>query len=156
MQDRRQFLVGAVSSGLVSLALPALASVSVDDLIMQQSNVARRQFRLRTFKGSRQLDKVAQYYADYMARTGVFNHTADGRDLLQRMKKHGVKMGYMAENLAYRSSRHPADVLASAFVEGWLNSPAHRRNLLHPKLSHMGVGIGRTDSRVYAVQVFWG
>ncbi len=156
MQDRRQFLVGTLSSGLVFAAQPTFASVTVSDLILRHSNSARRTKGVRKVRRSTKLDRAADYYAQHLARSGVFSHTADGRTLKQRLRKHGVGNGWMAENLAYRSSRHPGDSLAKLFVQGWLDSPGHRRNLLHPKLTHIGIGVAKTQSRVYAVQVFWG
>ena len=155
MQDRRSFVLGGLS--LVVTALPAEASVGVADLVYHYSNQARRQHSRRPFKRSAKLEQAAHNYARVLARTGVFSHTADGTTLKYRVKKTGYRGGYMAENAAYRPTNLSPEGIAQKFVNGWLQSRGHRKNLLHPKLTELGVGIAQTKSgRMYAVQVFGG
>ena len=138
-------------------ALPAQASVNVAELVYHYSNQARRQHSRRPFKRSVKLERAAKNYAKVLARTGVFSHTADGTTLKYRVKKTGYRGGYMAENAAYRPTNLPPEGIARKFVNGWLESRGHRKNLLHPKLTELGVGIAQTSSgRIYAVQVFGG
>lgn len=154
MQDRRAFILGGL--GLIATALPVHASTGVEDLILGYTNQLRQQNRRTRFRQSRQLTAAAERYARVLAQTGVFSHTADGTTLKQRVKRAGYKGGYMAENVAYRPLNMGADALARKFVVDWANSKGHRRNLLHPKLTEIGVGLAQTNGRVYAVQVFGG
>ncbi|HCF82769.1 MAG TPA: serine protease, partial [Ruminococcaceae bacterium] len=50
------------------------------------------------------------------------------------------------ENIAY-GYRTPAEV-----VEGWLNSPGHRANILTGSFTHIGVGYNENGN--YWVQLF--
>ncbi len=43
----------------------------------------------------------------------------------------------------------------AAIVDGWVNSPGHRANLLHPHMRRTGVGIALDDGGVlYFTQLF--
>jgi hypothetical protein len=47
-----------------------------------------------------------------------------------------------------------ADSLAQTAVNGWMNSPGHRRNILDPDFSETGVGIASVNGYMIATQVF--
>lgn len=67
--------------------------------------------------------------------------------------------GRMGENIAlqqgYRTDNMP---FPQIFMNGWMNSPGHRRNILDKKFGYIGVGFYETDSdtrsRKWAVQIF--
>ncbi len=40
------------------------------------------------------------------------------------------------------------------FMDGWMNSPGHRENILRPNVTHIGVGFYVTNSMSYGVQDF--
>ena len=44
--------------------------------------------------------------------------------------------------------------LADRFVKMWMDSPAHRANVLHPGYAYTGVGVYGDRDRVYATQLF--
>ncbi|MGN0678895.1 MAG: CAP domain-containing protein [Oscillospiraceae bacterium] len=67
----------------------------------------------------------------------------------------GIDYSYAAENIAagYRTPE--------AVVDGWMNSPGHRANILNPELQYLGVGfycdtegIGTTNYKYYWSQNF--
>ena len=41
-----------------------------------------------------------------------------------------------------------------AVVEGWMNSPGHRANILNPKYGYMGVSYYEKDGYLYWAQLF--
>lgn len=104
------------------------------------------------------LDRAAQDFADYMARTGRFEHDADGRKPGERARAAGYVWCAIAENIAYeyRSSGFETRELAETFVEDWKNSSGHRRNLLDRNVTDIGIGIAmaRRSGHWYAVQMF--
>jgi len=154
MHTRRDFIFG--TAGLVLVGTAAEASVDVKQMIFQHSNAARRRYRRPVLKPHPQLARAAQEYAELLARTGQFSHTASGTTLEGRIARTGYRGTYWAENLAYRPTNRPGEVLAQRFVTGWLDSESHRFNLLHPKLTEMGVGAAVSGGRIYGVQVFGG
>lgn len=48
----------------------------------------------------------------------------------------------------------PAQVLGSAIVQHWLDSPRHRDNLLDREHTDLGVGVHWAEGRIYSTQVF--
>ena len=105
-----------------------------------------------------QLEAAAQDFARFMARTGKYGHTADGRRPPQRAAAPGYDYCLVAENIAYRyrSSGYDSGAkLAAELVEGWKNSPEHRHNMLLPAATETGVGVAQGQHGPYfAVQMF--
>ncbi|MFT5508369.1 MAG: hypothetical protein ACI89J_001444, partial [Hyphomicrobiaceae bacterium] len=52
---------------------------NVEIAIIEMTNGFRRQNKLSELKRNRTLDQAARAFASYLARTGKFSHTADGR-----------------------------------------------------------------------------
>jgi uncharacterized protein YkwD len=68
-----------------------------------------------------------------MLRTGLFFHGAFNA----RIRSVGVRAPRIGENLAWAAGRLSP---ARAVVRMWMASPEHRRNLLDPGFSIVGVG----------------
>ena len=81
------------------------------------------------------LTKAAEAHASDMVDKHYFAHDSlDGRSPFDRMKAAGYSGGAMAENIAVGYSS------AAAVVEGWMNSPGHRQNILNCTYKWLGVG----------------
>ena len=81
------------------------------------------------------LDAVAQAYAERMALGHFFAHVApEGDSLSERLRAAGYAFSANGENLG----RGPGPLAAHSSVE---ESPGHRRNLLLPVFSRLGVGV---------------
>lgn len=104
--------------------------------------------RSTTVKPDRRLDKAAQSYADYLSRSGKFDHDADGRNCGQRAIAAGFDARVVCENLyaCEVPGGMTSDDLAAAAVEGWMNSPGHRKNLLDQRVSVIGIGVASDTS----------
>jgi uncharacterized protein YkwD len=142
---------------------PAAPDSSVDltrtgEQIFSLTNRFRAQHGRHELKLNPELSRTAQEYADYLARTDTFSHTADGKRPSQRVREHGYRYCLVAENIAweYNSAGFTASSLARALVSGWRHSPEHRKNLLDRDLDELGVGVARSKrtGRYYAVQDF--
>lgn len=139
---------------VAGLADPAEAARRVVAL----TNAFRRQQNLQPTGPAPQLASAARYFADFMARTGKFSHSADGSEPAARAKRFGYEYCAVAENIAYVFSSEGTDTgeLARRVVEGWQNSPGHRANMLNPNVTETAVAIAHrahTDY-YYAVQLF--
>ena len=124
--------------------------------VVAATNEFRREHDLGPLEAQDALASSAREFAAYMARTGNYGHEADGRTPAERAKAHGYEYCSVAENIAWISSRRAflTAQLASGLVEGWKQSPEHRKNLLRPELTQTGVAIARAGSgRYYAVQM---
>ena len=142
-------------------APPAASPGPIEDQVFDGANGFRADNRLGGLQSDPILVSEARAFADYLARTGKFSHTADGRDPGQRARAAGYEYCEVAENIAYveEASGLGADRLAHIFMSGWEASPGHRRNLLDSSVTQTGVGVARVWERgevqkYVAVQVF--
>lgn len=70
-----------------------------------------------------------------MATQDYFSHTSlDGSSMSDRIDRQGYGWRRLAENIA---AGYPSP---EAVVEGWMNSPGHRANILNCDLTEIGVG----------------
>ena len=103
------------------------------------------------------LDNAALLRADEIIIS--FSHTRpDGRSFDTAYEDlGGVYMGAWTgwgENLAWSSGNYSTP---ENIVDGWMNSPGHRDNILNSKWTHIGVGVAMgNDGALYWVQLFFG
>jgi uncharacterized protein YkwD len=103
--------------------------------VVELTNAARAVKGCKPLKRSARLGKAAQGHADDMAARAYFSHTsADGTAWNARIRLAGWKKPG-GENIAYGYED------AAGVVEGWLNSPGHRRNMLNCSFAYIGVGV---------------
>lgn len=132
-----------------SLALKATPGARPDRTTVRQSVIALTNVqRSKAVKPDCRLDKAAQKYADYLARTGKFDHDADGRNCGQRAIAAGFDARVVCENLyaCEVPGGITSDDLAAAAVEGWMHSPGHRKNLLDGRVSAIGIGVANDEA----------
>ncbi|KAI5913071.1 CAP domain-containing protein [Azoarcus sp. PA01] len=145
------------------LAGPALGFAAADveetaSEIVARTNVFREAQPLAPLERDAALGRTARDFARFMANTGRYGHTADGRRPAQRAQAEGYEYCIVAENIGYqyRSDGFGSSAeLAEAFVEGGKNSPEHRENMLEPAVTQTGVGVAQgEDGRFFGVQMF--
>jgi hypothetical protein len=130
----------------------------VEAAIVEITNTVRTEAKLATVIVSPQLTAAARAYAALLAKSGAFSHDADG-SLSDRTHRVGYKHCSIAENLAlHQDSRgFETRALAKSAMEGWLNSPGHRENLMTPDMTEIGVAVAKApdkDAKYIAVQLF--
>ncbi|WP_329332039.1 CAP domain-containing protein [Streptomyces sp. NBC_00663] len=96
------------------------------------------------------LTTAAQAHSTDMIARAFYDHTApDGSRPWDRAAAAGATQRSIGENIAC-GQRSPAEV-----VEGWMNSPGHRANILTPGFTHIGVGFaGGGSAGTYWTQLF--
>jgi uncharacterized protein YkwD len=125
--------------------------------ILAQTNEFRAAQSLGPVATSRELAAAADAFARFMAKTGNYSHTADGRQPVERAAAQGYDHCIVSENIAYlyRSTGYDAPALAEEMVEGWKKSPGHRKNMLDPAVTQTGIGIAQdAKGRYVGVQMF--
>lgn len=125
-------------------------------LIHARINRIRSEEGLPELSRSEQLDEVAQYHSDDMAEKGYFSHTSpEGETLQSRYQQHGIGCAG-GENIFRTQSTYGTspESLAEIAVEGWMESPGHRENILRPKFSIEGIGVTFADNEAYVTQNF--
>ncbi|MEL7048572.1 MAG: CAP domain-containing protein [Pseudomonadota bacterium] len=129
---------------------PALPDVPVvERQIIALTNEFRAEERLKPVRRNAQLDRAAIDYARLLATTDQFAHDADGQGPENRVTKAGYGYCQIAENLALHlnSRGFSSDNLAELAMEGWINSPGHRRNLLQPHVTEIGIAVVRAPDK---------
>lgn len=132
---------------------------TVEAAIIELTNTYRGRQRLGRLTASPELKAAARAYAAYLAKSGKFSHTADGRAAGDRITMAGYQWCLVGENLASHldSRGFESRALAEKSVEGWINSPPHRANLVAPHMTDIGVGVARApgkDPKFISVQLF--
>jgi uncharacterized protein YkwD len=128
------------------------------DEIVKRTNRLRQEHDRGKITVDKKLATTAQQFADYMARTDRYGHQADGQTPTERVTANGYEYCLVAENIAmrYNSAGYETAALAEGFVKGWIDSPEHRKNMLDPDVTEIGVGLAmsKESGRYYAVQLF--
>jgi uncharacterized protein YkwD len=169
---RRQRRRGA-RVGTVIVALGVIGSIvaRIDGLhsariqtISLQSPLAAQEFRLlkivndkRVQAGlaplqfSRYLMIAARNHSSDMAARGYLGHDSPAGDTpADRARTAGINYDELGENI-YRGNAADADSLPERVVDTWMQSPAHRANLLSPGFRLSAVGVARADNGLYYV-----
>jgi uncharacterized protein YkwD len=136
---------------------PVETDVEAD--VIDQTNAFRAAQGLGPLTEHPALTADARAFAQVLAQTGSLSHGADGRDSGERALAVGYRYCDVAENLGYvETSRRGVRGLdvAGDLMRGWEASPSHRRDMLDPVVTQIGVGVARSPrgDRYVAVQVF--
>lgn len=130
------------------------AAADLERKVFKLLNAERRARGLQSLEWNNEVAGVARLHSQNMADKGFFSHRgSDGSmvdDRADRMGLGGWKM--IGENIAYMKGY---DDPASLAVEKWMESTAHRNNLLGPTWKESAVGVAITkDGTYYMTQVF--
>ncbi len=117
--------------------LPQIASLSTitDEKIIELTNETRSKAGLPALTANQLLTKAAYDKGQAILKSQKFQHTLDGNSFSYWIKTAGYEYNYAGENLA-------VDFMSSeGVVSAWLDSPTHKKNLLHDKFTEIGVAI---------------
>ncbi|MCM2371916.1 CAP domain-containing protein [Aporhodopirellula aestuarii] len=129
----------------------------VEKAIVVQTNEFRQKHNLPKVEQDETLTETASKFANFMAENSKYGHHADGKTPAQRAKEQGYQYCVVRENIAYRTNTGEvtADSLIDVFVQGWIDSPPHRENMLADYITETGVAVATSDDTTYyAVQLF--
>ncbi|MZF89158.1 CAP domain-containing protein [Streptomyces sp. SID5643] len=120
--------------------------------VVDLTNRERTRAGLPPLAADPSLTTAAQAHSADMVARAFYAHTApDGSRPWDRAAAAGSTRRTIGENIAC-GQRSPADV-----VEGWMNSPGHRANILNPGFTHLGIGFaGGGRAGTYWTQLFGG
>ncbi|MBI2192985.1 MAG: hypothetical protein HYU36_13485 [Planctomycetes bacterium] len=112
-------------------------------------NADRAKFGFKPLELDRRLSALARRHSMDMVENHFFAHesptTGEPKD---RFFKAAIAAEKFAENIAHNSTIKMAEV-------GLMNSPGHRKNLLDPDFTHIGIGIvNGADGHFYVTQNF--
>jgi uncharacterized protein YkwD len=100
-----------------------------------------------------ELQDVADARAVAMSANGRLSHTDPaGQDAASLLDRAGIAYDRFGENLG-ECEASVADIVATLHA-AWLESPAHRANILDPGFGRVGVGFAEDGGVVYAAVIF--
>ncbi|MGM0903010.1 MAG: CAP domain-containing protein [Bacillota bacterium] len=103
--------------------------------VIDLTNEQRKQNGLPALQADTQLSGVAQMKSEDMRQNGYFSHTSPTHGSpFDMMRDQGVSYKTAGENIA-QGQPTPQEV-----VKAWMDSPGHRKNILSPDFTHIGVG----------------
>jgi uncharacterized protein YkwD len=162
----------------VKQSKPAVSVPDLEKRIHTLINRERTAHGLTALAWDDTLAQIARSHSKDMAGRGYFSHDSpEGRDFSFRYLQQGytcaIRLGNTihtgAENIALNHlSRsittingvpfpdwNTAEQIAVSTVQGWMNSPGHRKNILSPHWLTQGIGIHvSADDKVYITQNF--
>jgi uncharacterized protein YkwD len=121
----------------------------VEIRLMHFLNRSRRSAGLPSLSPSQTLASVARSHSQDMLLTGYFGHVSPtAGDLARRLERSRVPYQQASENLALATRPLQAH-------ESLMTSPGHRRTILDPGATHVGVGVATDPARglLYVTQI---
>lgn len=161
-------LFGAIRTAMPKISLkviPALAlaglalgaglspSIAADSVGFNQNAALRmvNAFRADNGVGPLRIDErlmqVASTQSDAMADQDRLGHSVAG-SLASRVRSSGLKYSAIAENVGAGQDSF------SGAMERWMQSPAHRQNLLRSNLTSIGFAGSHAGGKIYWTEVF--
>ncbi|KAJ1916932.1 hypothetical protein IWQ60_007938 [Tieghemiomyces parasiticus] len=139
-------------SGLLTLAVSALVlairtthAAPLDSYrMLSLVNDARQSAGEQPVELTLVLNEDAYHHSNYQASLGAVTHNDSHGSGSERLSEEGVHLGYWSENVAFTHGDED-----EAF-RTWMNSPGHRKNILSPAATHMGI----SEVKGYWTQVF--
>lgn len=116
--------------------------------IFDLTNQDRQEHGLQTLHWDAALAAAAQTHVERMIRESTLSHQYPGEaELMTRASQAGAHFQAIAENVAMGPN-------PEAIEKEWMQSNAHRTNILDPKMNAIGVGVAGRGGSVYAVEDF--
>lgn len=135
---------------------PGLVTISpsspIDQAIVDLTNQERMRQGLGTLRMEARLSQAARLQAEQLVRAGRLDHVLPEAEYPRpedRLAAAGYPWQAYGENLAfgYRDAR--------SAVDGWMNSPGHRANIVGAAFTEIGAGHATdANGRIYYAQVF--
>jgi uncharacterized protein YkwD len=136
-----------VLSTLGVLYIRPASAANYTDRVIELTNLQRRRIMGRwcpRLSANDALTAAAQQHANAMASNNFFSHTSlNGASPWDRVRQNGYTARRAAENIAAGATT-PEEL-----VNMWMNSPAHRANILNCRLLAIGVGMAYSDNTTY-------
>ncbi|HWO97167.1 MAG TPA: CAP domain-containing protein [Bacillus sp. (in: firmicutes)] len=135
-------------------AEPTATASSVSEFekkVVELVNQERQKQGLSALQLDTKLSDVAREKSKDMMNKNYFSHTSPTYGSpFDMMKQFGIDYRTAGENIA-KGQQTPEEVM-----NGWMNSDGHRKNILSPNFTHIGVGYVEGGGSTYWTQMFIG
>jgi uncharacterized protein YkwD len=163
---------------LVYASRPRIVIADLERQIHKLINNERKQYGLHPLAWDDTLARIARHHSSDMSTRKFFSHESpEGHDFSYRFRQEGYRCSIPVGSTRYLGAenifqnylfdsviRVNGDVIynwdskekiAETTVQGWMNSPGHRKNILTPYWSNEGIGVAVSpDGKIYITQNF--
>ncbi|MGL5150069.1 MAG: CAP domain-containing protein [Clostridium sp.] len=127
---------------------------NIEQEIFQKVNEERSKQGIPLLTYNKTMEKYGRIKAKDMGDKGYFAHENPNGELITvQMNKDGVGYNAWGENIAY--STGDINAIATQFMNMWMNSEGHRKNILSDNYTSIGIGISKHGDEIYGVQEFY-
>jgi len=122
--------------------------LSIEEQVVKLCNAERAKHGLKPLTLNWQVSRVARIKSEDMRDRGYFDHQSPTYGSpFDMLKKFNIAYATAGENIA------KGQKTAQAVVTAWMNSEGHRKNILNPNFTEIGVGYV-AGSSAYWTQLF--
>jgi len=146
-----------------------MASCSkIERYILKYVNKSRRKRGRNSLENNRGLKSVARNHSRHMAKKGKIWHGKGVHIAKENISHRKGFWGFIeslfssysyssgGENVAMTSSGKSSENIARSFHKMWMKSLGHKRNILDPKFSLIGIGVKKSRKGYFATELFYG
>lgn len=137
---------------------PPLDVHSLSAEVHRLTNLLRAEHGAEPLERLEVLDGLSLRHSSNMASQGFFEHAdPEGHTPADRMRLFlsDLVSRNSGENIAQRSLEARSNTeFAEVLIQMWRDSPGHFRNMISKDFKHLGVGVVKTEDRIYATQTF--
>ncbi|WP_340124064.1 CAP domain-containing protein [Methylobacter svalbardensis] len=163
-------------------AQPEITAAELERLIHQQINRVRQNYGLSQLNRDELLAAIARKHSSDMASYHFFSHTnLQGEDSVERAKNLGwnkkkqqgsntwvigpgenIFMNQLYGKVVTTTQNgvtvkkeylwKTQEEIVQSTVQGWMDSPPHRKNILSPKYDQQGIGVAISGSEIYVTE----
>lgn len=163
-------------------AVPQISTAELERQIHRQINRVRQKHGLSQLDRDELLAAIARKHSSDMANYHFFSHTnLQGEDLVERAKNLGwnkkkqadantwtigpgenIYMSHLYDKVVTTKQNgvpvkkeylwKTPEEIAQSTVQGWMDSPPHRKNILSPKYNQQGIGVSISGHEIYVTE----
>lgn len=128
-----------------TINVPNISDIkALENEVIRLVNIERSKKGLMALKTNWQISRIARYKSQDMINKNYFDHYSPTYGSpFNMMESFSVKFSAAGENIAM-GQRTPSEVM-----NGWMNSPGHRANILSAAYSEIGVGVAKNKNGMY-------
>jgi uncharacterized YkwD family protein/spore coat assembly protein SafA len=125
----------------ITVPLRSEKELALEQEVLRLANAERSKAGVGPLSLDWELSRVARLKSQDMVNKAYFSHQSPTYGSpFDMVKRFGITYRTAGENIA-TGQRSASEVMAS-----WMNSPGHRKNILNPAFTHLGVGAAEGGS----------
>jgi uncharacterized protein YkwD len=128
---------GVQTNNEITVSPPLQWGLTKDGVIAQTNKARQENGALPLLTENQLLDAIAEERLNDMFKNQYFSHyPPSGETYMELATRFGYAYSHLAENIASGVYRNDEKI-----IDGWMQSPGHRANIMSPDISEIGVAV---------------